>query len=68
MIYGLRTESIVRLKVSEEVTYYQSKVFSKFVSELHDLRQKSSDMCESDILQMILDSFLLKLNQKAFNS
>ena len=67
LIYGLKNYSIQRLKISEEVSYYQRKAFSTFAEELYKRATNSNEKCQSDIIDMILDNFTLKFNQRVFN-
>ena len=68
IIYGLKNYSIQKLKLTEEISYYQRKAFSKFVEEVYSMSTTAYSKCQSDILEMILDNFTIKLNQKVFNS
>ena len=45
LIQGLKTYSIQRLTLSEEITYYQRKAFSKFVEEVYTLSTTSNNKC-----------------------
>ena len=61
--------SIEILEISEEITYFQSRVFSKFITDLLDkLHNKGSelDACQRDILQLILSQFHSKFTQRHF--
>lgn len=68
LIAGLKNYSIMKLKLSEEISYYQRKAFKQFVEEIYTNSAKAPSKCQSDILEMILDNFTLKLNQRVFNS
>lgn len=59
--------SIDRLKITEEINYYQSRLFNHFVHDLCEKRQKAQDKCQQDILEMVLDNFTQRFGQKAFN-
>ena len=37
LIYGLKNYSIKKLKLVEEISYYQRKAFEKFVKEVYSL-------------------------------
>ena len=68
LIYGLKDYSIHQLKISEEISYYQRKAFEKFAQSLYVQSTNSNNKCQSDILEMILDNFTMKFNQKVFNT
>jgi hypothetical protein len=60
VINGLMNHSIDRIKISEEINYYQSQLFREFTQDLCDKRMKAQDKCQADIIEMILDNFDLR--------
>jgi len=57
------------LQISEEVTYFQSRIFAGFTDDLVEKLNnngKELDNCRRDILQLILDQFASKFSQRHF--
>ena len=70
LIHAIRDHhwsQIVSLELSAEITYMQGKLFAPFVSELWTKYCASTDRCQKDILEMLMDSFHTKFTQKHFS-
>jgi spore cortex formation protein SpoVR/YcgB (stage V sporulation) len=64
-----RESCLQALQISEEVVYFQSRIFSKFTNDLIEkLNNKGLplDPCQREILEMILNQFASKFPQRHF--
>lgn len=55
------------LHITEEVSYYQSKVFSEFIRDITEKLLSCKNKCQRDLYMMIMNTFGQKLSQKYFS-
>ena len=68
--FNERRANISMLEITQEITYLQSRCFSKFITDIVDkLHNKGMplDNCQKDILEMVLNNFNTKFSQRHFD-
>lgn len=63
LIHLVQSKQVLILELTEEVTYFQSRLFTNFITEICDKLHANGqplDKCKQDILEVILNQFSAK--------